>query len=82
MRADTKNNLIHVLIVMMFCYLPHVLALPVLSVFIISIIVYRFCAIHYALPLPNMAVRIVLIIISLGLLYWQYRVLQDRKSVV
>lgn len=77
MRADTKNNLIHVLIVMMFCYLPHVLALPVLSVFIISIIVYRFCAIHYALPLPNMAVRIVLIIISLGLLYWQYRVLQS-----
>lgn len=74
---STKNSIKYVLIVMLFCYLPHMANLPVVFAFVLATIVYRFFADHYGFPLPNVWVGIFLILISLSLLYWQYRILQS-----
>lgn len=73
----TENTSKFALIVLLTCYLPHITNLPVLSVFVIAAILYRFFAARYHFPLPTLWVRIVLIVVSLCLLYWQYRVLQS-----
>jgi len=78
MQADNnKGNIKSVLIVMLFCYVPHITDLPVVFTFVIITVLYRLVAQRFHLPLPNIWLRLFLILFSLGLLYWQYRILQS-----
>lgn len=77
MQSNNKSNIKSVLIVMLLCYVPHMADLPVVFTFVIATIVYRLIAERFHLPLPNIWLRVFLILVSLGLLYWQYRILQS-----
>ncbi len=84
MRARmTKNIISSVLLVMLFCYIPHLFSNPWwLSSIIMGIIVYRLISNHYAHPLPNGWVRFFLIIFCLFLLFWHYRLVQSSAFYI
>lgn len=69
-----KDMIRNVLLVMLFCYLPHFFSSPLwLSLLIISVVGYRFLVNYYHFSLPNLAIRLFLMGGTLFCLFLQYR---------
>ena len=70
----SKKTIKHALLVMIICYLPHLISSPWwLSILVVSAIVYRVSIDHYGYGLPNVWARLFLVIVSLCLLFLQYK---------
>lgn len=71
------------LLVMMLCYLPHGMTMPLLlSLMALSAIGYRLLVSYYPIPLPSGGVKIGLIALYLGLLFWQYGTLWSGQFFI